>query len=489
MRSTSRPGEAYAVYVQDDDWAARSRLDVAVRAGEPALGVDFLLGRGTVIRGTVTVGPGNRPSAKEYIRATESGGEAPQELRAPGDTYSRQVQRSAGAVTDDRGHYAIRLGPGTYDLTGPSRTKDETITVKDEPEIVRDFQMPRPEKGPLSGRVVLASDPEKGVAGAKVEIVSANFNSYPSPIYTDADGRFRAERFLDKTTLCAKTPDGALGAIVEIGQDDPEVVLPLAPTATATGLLLDERGKPAANQDLSWGRVVYTRRGGQLAVLPLFRPQGEDRRAGPVHAAVAGRRPEVPRLGPPGERATSRPPSSAPSSPARSTWARSASGPTSRARRSGPRRCPPSARMPPTPARSPRRSTPRPSTASRSRSPTTRGNMSSSTSGPPGAARASARSRSSRPSTTPSRKDDRFAILSLSVDETIDEPRAFQAKRKLPWNQAFLAGGLHGDQPGKFGVRAIPAFVLVGPDGKIVARGMRGDDIKKAVARALGEAR
>ena len=85
-------------------------------------------------------------------------------------------------------------------------------------------------------------------------------------------------------------------------------------------------------------------------------------------------------------------------------------------------------------------------------------------------------------------KDERFAILSLSVDEKIDAPRAFQQKRKLPWAQGFLSGGLHGPRPGAFGVRAIPAFVLVGPDGKIVSRGMRGAEIRKAVARALGKA-
>jgi len=51
----------------------------------------------------------------------------------------------------------------------------------------------------------------------------------------------------------------------------------------------------------------------------------------------------------------------------------------------------------------------------------------------------------------------------------------------------FFGSGIHGPIPGTFGVEAIPAFVLVGPDGKIVARGMRGEDIKKAVARALAK--
>ena len=37
----------------------------------------------------------------------------------------------------------------------------------------------------------------------------------------------------------------------------PQVEIALSPTATATGLLLDEQGKPAANQKLEWGRRVY----------------------------------------------------------------------------------------------------------------------------------------------------------------------------------------------------------------------------------------
>jgi thiol-disulfide isomerase/thioredoxin len=84
-------------------------------------------------------------------------------------------------------------------------------------------------------------------------------------------------------------------------------------------------------------------------------------------------------------------------------------------------------------------------------------------------------------------RDPRFAILSLSVDESIEEPRSFQEKRNLPWSQAFLGGGVHGPIPGSFGVRAIPALVLVGPDGRIVARGMRGEEIKAEVARALAK--
>ena len=65
----------------------------------------------------------------------------------------------------------IRIGPGTYTLMGPPRTKDEKLVVKDEPELMRDFRMPRPERGPFAGRVVRADDLSKGVTGARVEVV------------------------------------------------------------------------------------------------------------------------------------------------------------------------------------------------------------------------------------------------------------------------------------------------------------------------------
>ena len=79
----------------------------------------------------------------------------------------------------------------------------------------------------------------------------------PFAVTADADGRFHAERELDPLVICAKSPDGKLGAIVEVGAEDPEIVIAVAPTATATGLLLDQGGKPAANQKLEWGRRVF----------------------------------------------------------------------------------------------------------------------------------------------------------------------------------------------------------------------------------------
>jgi thiol-disulfide isomerase/thioredoxin len=83
--------------------------------------------------------------------------------------------------------------------------------------------------------------------------------------------------------------------------------------------------------------------------------------------------------------------------------------------------------------------------------------------------------------------DGRLVVVSVSVDDRIDEPRRFMAERKLPWAQAF-AGDLT-PSPGRrvFGVGAIPSVWLIDPEGRIVAKEVYGEQIDEAVKRALGE--
>ena len=484
------PDEGYAVYVNDDDWAAPARLGVIVRDGKPIDGVDFKLARGTVIRGTVTGADGS-PVPDRYIGLTESGWQGPAEGRENDVLAGRQVQRYLGATTDVQGRYSIRVGPGTFTLMGPESV---TLTVKDEPEWVHDVRI-LPEEGPLEGRVISGIE-GGGVAAASIEIFALNSLGV-SPISfivkTDAEGRFHAERSLYKTYLCARSPDGALGALVEIGSEQSEVVIPLAPTATATGRLLDERGQPAANRKLEWGRRVYIDKQEQECMF-CFAPKVVTNPEGrfTLPALVVGQEYEI---------------------SLRDQGAGSAlmGGDLHAAGAVRPEKAGP------IDLGTLRAGSYRPKPLAGAE------DLSSFRKNAPGAGAVApaieATSLDGEPLTLDDFKgkyvlldfwatwcvpciaeipqlqgvhdafgaDERFAILSLSVDEEIGEPKKFQETRKLPWSQAFLGGGIHGPIPGTFGVRAIPAFVLVGPDGKVVARGMRGDDIKKEVAKALAK--
>ena len=45
------PDESYMIAVTDDQWAAPSKMGIVVKEGEPRDGLDFRLGKGTLIHG------------------------------------------------------------------------------------------------------------------------------------------------------------------------------------------------------------------------------------------------------------------------------------------------------------------------------------------------------------------------------------------------------------------------------------------------------
>jgi thiol-disulfide isomerase/thioredoxin/protocatechuate 3,4-dioxygenase beta subunit len=80
-------------------------------------------------------------------------------------------------------------------------------------------------------------------------------------------------------------------------------------------------------------------------------------------------------------------------------------------------------------------------------------------------------------------KDPRFVLIGLNVDDQ-PGPAAYSVKAlKLSWRQGFAGS----DSPvvSAYGATAIPARLLIGPDGKILARDLRGEKTKVAVAEAL----
>jgi beta-lactamase regulating signal transducer with metallopeptidase domain/peroxiredoxin/protocatechuate 3,4-dioxygenase beta subunit len=82
-------------------------------------------------------------------------------------------------------------------------------------------------------------------------------------------------------------------------------------------------------------------------------------------------------------------------------------------------------------------------------------------------------------------RDERFAMLSLSLDAEEEAPRKFVAEKNLPWLQGFLGEWAEAGMTDAYHIESIPAVFLVGPDGKLVAQGLRGDAIGQAVASAL----
>jgi beta-lactamase regulating signal transducer with metallopeptidase domain/thiol-disulfide isomerase/thioredoxin len=80
--------------------------------------------------------------------------------------------------------------------------------------------------------------------------------------------------------------------------------------------------------------------------------------------------------------------------------------------------------------------------------------------------------------------DPRFEIVGLSCDQDIEPPARYAKENDLAWTQVFV-GGLGGGITESYHVRAIPATFLIGPDGRILARNLRGPALEEAVRKAL----
>ena len=82
-------------------------------------------------------------------------------------------------------------------------------------------------------------------------------------------------------------------------------------------------------------------------------------------------------------------------------------------------------------------------------------------------------------------KDSRFAMIGLSMDSSPNEPRRYAQSKEAKWINGFIGGWNAQEVSKAYRVHGIPQILLIGPDGKIIAKDLRGDGIRAAVAKAL----
>jgi thiol-disulfide isomerase/thioredoxin len=78
-----------------------------------------------------------------------------------------------------------------------------------------------------------------------------------------------------------------------------------------------------------------------------------------------------------------------------------------------------------------------------------------------------------------------FAMISLSLDKTINEPREFLKKNDLPWVQGYLGDWSETKVAGQYGVEGIPAIFLVSPEGKLIESELEGSSIISRIEKRL----
>ncbi len=84
---------------------------------------------------------------------------------------------------------------------------------------------------------------------------------------------------------------------------------------------------------------------------------------------------------------------------------------------------------------------------------------------------------------------DGFVAIGISIDAGAEPVRRFRDQRKLPWKQVWAEGGAEGELARKYGVTAVPATFLVGPDGKVVGKDLRGKALLDAVRTEVAKLR
>jgi peroxiredoxin len=81
--------------------------------------------------------------------------------------------------------------------------------------------------------------------------------------------------------------------------------------------------------------------------------------------------------------------------------------------------------------------------------------------------------------------NERFTMISLSVDSDAEKARRLVVERQLRWPQACLGAMDEAPAAQQYGIGEIPMTVLIDSEGKIIARGADMKTLKQEIERAL----
>lgn len=84
-------------------------------------------------------------------------------------------------------------------------------------------------------------------------------------------------------------------------------------------------------------------------------------------------------------------------------------------------------------------------------------------------------------------KDKNFTVLGISLDDDVEKWKKAIEEDGLPWTQLSDLKGSKNEVAQYFGIKAIPSTLLVGPQGKIIAKDLRGEMLNKKLEEIFNE--
>jgi hypothetical protein len=76
-------------------------------------------------------------------------------------------------------------------------------------------------------------------------------------------------------------------------------------------------------------------------------------------------------------------------------------------------------------------------------------------------------------------------MVSLSLDRSAETLQRFVEQRDMTWIQGHLGDWSQTELPSQYSISYIPTVLVIGPDGTVVARNLRGPQIREEVQKAL----
>ena len=80
-----------------------------------------------------------------------------------------------------------------------------------------------------------------------------------------------------------------------------------------------------------------------------------------------------------------------------------------------------------------------------------------------------------------------FEIIGISLDQDKAKLTSYIKDKNMTWAQYFDGKGWQNKLSQKYGVESIPATYLIGRDGTIIGRDLRGEELEAAVAKAVAK--
>ena len=80
--------------------------------------------------------------------------------------------------------------------------------------------------------------------------------------------------------------------------------------------------------------------------------------------------------------------------------------------------------------------------------------------------------------------DKRLAVLGLNLDDDPAKARRFVTDHPLPWTQGSLGGRTDDPVLERYAVNSVPAYFLIGPDGKLIRSSQRVEEIGEVLHRS-----